>query len=621
MEESFFDTDGAGVTATPDAPMAMKSEAERAPAEDFSQTNIQVKGVDEADIVKNDGKYIYLIKGKTIRIVEAYPGEWMKEVAVIELDDQDFQPSEMYVDDNQLVIIGQVWRQRYYPHPMMRMSEPSIGIMADEMSIWPDPGFNQNRMKVYLYDISNHSKPKRQRSIEIEGNYSNSRKVGKNVYFVLNQWIPYYNILEDQPADIILPRYKDSAEGNIEKPLVRCMGVQYFPHFRNRNYLIIAGLNIADLNSDLDRKVLLGSSDNIYASRDNLYVATPHYEEVRVRDEQDIYYESRQTTLIYRFKLSDEEIEYQNQGSVGGNILNQFSMDEFDNHFRIATTEEGYRPSTGSYQSNSVYILNNNTMRVTGKITDIAPGETIKSVRFMGKKGYVVTFRNVDPLFVIDLADVNNPKILGKLKIPGWSDYLHPYDENHLIGFGREVDPMAEEADRLTRDMLLGMKLSIFDVSDVENPIELHKEVIGARGTSSELLNNHKALLFDKSKGLLAFPINITEKVGSPEDYYNVQTVFSGGIVYDVDLRNGFTLKGKVTHYQDDSIFEDSGEWFYGEEGRNIQRLIYIGEYLYSISPDFVRSYMLKTVVPVSFIKLSGKQSDGVWYLEEPMEF
>jgi len=627
MEESmmFDDMDSAGLGATSGATAdrAMEAEAPTAPADDFSQTNVQVAGVDEADIIKNDGKYIYLIKGKTIRIVEAYPGDNMREIASIELDDEDFNPQEIYVDNNQMVIIGQVWRQRYYPMPLARMAEPSFGIADSRMAIWPDPGFNQNRMKVYLYDISDRSNPERQRSIEIEGNYSNSRKVGKNVYFVINQWIPYYHILEDQPADIILPRYKDSAEGNVEKPLIRCPQVQYFPRFNDRNYLIVAGLNIADLSSDFNRRVVIGSSQNIYSSKENLYVATPHYEEVRVRDENDIYYDSRQTTIVYRFGLSADEIEYQNQGSVPGNILNQFSMDEFNGHFRIATTFDGYRRDVDDYVTdNNLYILNNDTMRVTGKVEQIAPDERIKSVRFMGNRGYMVTFETVDPLFVIDLEDVNNPQILGKLKIPGWSDYLHPYDENHLLGFGREVDPNAENADRLTRDMLMGMKLSIFDVSDVSNPREIHKKVIGERGTTSELLNNHKALLFDRSKGLLAFPITITaKKAGSTDPYNNIKTVFSGGIVYDVNLNTGFTLKGQVTHFEDDSVFEDSGEYWYGEMGRMIQRMLYIGEYLYSVSPDYVRSYDLETVIPESFVKLSGPKSDDVYYLEDTIEF
>lgn len=589
-------------------------------ADDFSETNVQVEGVDEADIIKNDGKYIYMIKGDTIRIVDAYPATGMVELSTITLDDENFNPSEIYVDEDQMVIIGQVWQQRSYPviDPLpFSGAESSIA----RTSIWP--GFDQSRMKVYVYDISDRENPTKQRSISIEGNYNNSRKVGKNVYFVINQWIPYYNVQEGQPADVMIPRFTDSEMNDEERPLVRCTGIQYFPGYQDRNYLIVAGLNIADNDSRLNRRVLLGSSQNIYASPESLYVATPHYGESIIEEEDDLIYESESTTRVYRFSLSQDEIEYQNQGVVPGNILNQFSMDESNNTFRIATTRDRYRPSEGSITDNNLYVLSTANMQVIGKIEQIAPDERIKSVRFIGNRGYMVTFETVDPLFVIDLENPRNPSILGKLKIPGWSDYLHPYDENHLIGFGREVDPAAENAERLTSEFLLGMKLSIFDVSDVSNPKETHKTVIGERGTTSELLYNHKALLFDKNKGLLAFPITITEKKDpdADPDYGNITTTFAGGIVFDVDLQNGFTEKGKVTHYEDDSAFEDSGEWFYGEVGRNIQRMLYIGEYLYSVSPDYVRAYDLEEVDPVSFIRLSGPKSDDVKYLEDDVVF
>lgn len=620
-----FSSDEETVGAT--APQAeMKSEATAGGdgAADFSETNVQVEGVDEADIIKNDGKYIYMIKGKTVRIIEAYPASGLKELSTIELDDENFNPLEIYVDDDQLVIIGNVWAYRHYPvgSPIRPILIDDV-IFENEIAIWPGPSFNRNRVKTYIYDISDRSNPERQRSIEIEGNYTSSRKVGKNVYFVLNQWIPYYNIQEGLPADIILPRFKDSAHGDEEKPLVRCTGIQYFPDFHDRNYLIVAGLNISDLDGELNRKVLLGSSQNIYASKTGLYVATPHYREVTREEDNDISITSEQATRVYRFKLSGEEIEYQNQGTVPGNILNQFSMDESGNYFRMGTTRSGWNSSLGSFTGNNLYILNKNSMEIVGSVEDIAPGESIKSMRFMGKRAYMVTFKNIDPLFVIDVSNPLDPKIMGKLKIPGWSDYLHPYDEDHLIGFGREVDPAAEDAERITPDLLMGMKLSIFDVSDITNPIESHKLVIGQRGTTSELLRNHKALLFDADKNLLAFPISITE-LKDPDlkpDYGNITTTFSGGIVFNVNLEDGFTEVGKVTHYEDDSQFENSGEYFYGEFGRNIQRLIYIGEYLYSISPDYVRSYDLDDVDPINFIKLSGPKSDDVKYLEEEPVF
>lgn len=584
-------------------------------SDDFSQTNLQVKGVDEADIIKNDGKYIYMIRGKTVKIIDAFPAGQMKEIATIELDDDDFNPSEIYIDKDQMVIIGSVYRSRTMPvEPFNPIGGPATSRMIAPQS------FGSSRMKTYLYDISNRSNPKRQRAIEMEGNYQSSRKVGKNVYFVLNQYIPYYRIQDDQPADIIIPQFKDSAHGNEDMPMTRCTGIQYFPRFSERNYLIVAGLDISDLDGDLNRRVILGNSQNIYASRENLYVAAPHYFKGERTVGRDIVIEETNGTLIYRFSLNDDEIEYQNQGFVPGNILNQFSMDEYDDHFRIATTQGNFWSNGQDKSFSNMFVLDNQTMNIKGKVTEIAPGERIYSVRFMGAKAYMVTFKKVDPLFVFDVSDHTNPKILGKLKIPGYSDYIHPYDENHIIGFGKdavEASNDMQESRNLDFAWYQGMKIALFDVSDVENPKEKFVEMIGDRGTESEVLHNHKALLFDKEKNLLAFPVTVHEikdKENAAPNSYG-EPVFQGAYVYSIDKDTGFELRGKVTHMEDDSAFENGNIWQYS--GRMIQRLLYIGEYLYSISPDYVRSYDLKTTDSKKFIKLSGEQKEDVNYIDE----
>lgn len=588
-------------------------------SEDFSQTNVQVEGVDEADIIKNDGKYIYLIKGQTVRIIEAYPGENLKELSTITLDDSYFMPQEMYTDADQMVIIGNT-------HEKQSFERPTPGPMVKDFFI-PEPIFGSNRTKIVVVNISNRESPVIQRTLEIEGNYTSSRKIGKNVYFVLNQFIPYYRILEKQTADVIIPKYKDSREGD-EKPIARCMDILTFPDSEERSYLIVAGLNIADPNAKLNRKVLIGASQNVYASPENLYVAAVNFSRARspIIEEPGIgapqvfrapFPIGETGTTVYRFKLSNDEIEYQNQGRVPGTILNQFSMDESGGNFRIATERQ---LQTAPYTSdNNLFILNRDSMEISGKVTGIAPGEHIKSVRFMGKRAYMVTFKNVDPLFVIDVEDPTNPKILGKLKIPGYSEYLHPYDDTHLIGFGREVDESID-ADKVHSDnavyytALLGMKLSLFDVSDVENPKEMFKEVIGYRGTTSELLTNHKALLFNRSKNLLAFPVTITQMVNEDpvtefidQASTPIETTFQGGIVYTVDLEKGFQLRGKVTHYEDDTAFKAAGEYFYGNPGLNVQRLLYIGENLYAVSPDVVSAYTLSTVTPIKKIDILPK--------------
>lgn len=637
MEESI-------TTNTAEAPaVSGKSESGDGAAE-YSETNVQVDGVDEADIIKNDGKYIYMIKGDTVRIISAYPPESMEEVSKIELDDSSFLPIEIYTDSEQMVIIGRTYAD-------YQSSAKSVEVASIVM---PDyyPYYNTQKTKIYIYNISDKSEPKKERSIEYEGDYNTSRKVDKNLYMVMNKSASYYNswiydVKAETETDLetenLVPKILDSADG-IEEPMVDCGGIRYFPHFETPNYLIVSGIDLSDAKSEITKELFLGSSENVYASKTGLYVATSSWDEEQVVEGDDTYWKRKEGTLIYKFNLDGTDVEFDSKGKVPGRILNQFSMDEYDNHFRIATTVgevwNDHNPST-----NNLYILDSD-MEQTGEIEDIAPGERIYSVRFLGNRGFMVTFKTVDPLFVMDLSDPENPEIAGKLKIPGWSDYLHPYDENHLLGFGKEVDESID-ADKVHSENAVyytavqGMKISLFDISDLENPKEMFKEVIGVRDTTSELLQNHKALLFDKDKELLAFPVTVTEDksqnsecnkytystcpsncalkcfpsvcnehgactkdcgdvegscVSSEDTYGNIQTVFQGAYVYTVNLEDGFTLRGKISHYDDPEIYTKSGSYFYGEYGKNIQRIIYIGDYLYSISEDIIKAATLDDV-------------------------
>jgi uncharacterized secreted protein with C-terminal beta-propeller domain len=252
-------------------------------------------------------------------------------------------------------------------------------------------------------------------------------------------------------------------------------------------------------------------------------------------------------------------------------------------------------------------------MNIAGKIEDIAPGEKIYSVRFIGNRAYMVTFRTVDPLFVIDLKDPKSPKILGKLKIPGYSNYLHPYDENHIIGFGKDAVEVANKDNNgnviNTNAYYLGMKIAIFDVRDVNNPIEEFKTTIGGRGTDSELLNNHRALLFSKEKNILAFPVTVMETTNNsntssvPE--YGKFT-FQGAYVYNIDLVKGMTLKGKISHLTDEDYMK-SGDYWYNESNKNVQRVLYIGDVLYTISNNKLMAHDIKNINKLGEIQIPNK--------------
>jgi hypothetical protein len=269
-------------------------------------------------------------------------------------------------------------------------------------------------------------------------------------------------------------------------------------------------------------------------------------------------------------------------------------MDEHEGYFRVALTSGNMWASGNAGSKNNVYVLDE-SLAIAGKLEGLAPGEKIYSVRFMGDRAYLVTFRNVDPLFVVDLSRPTAPVVLGQLKIPGYSDYLHPYDENHIIGFGKETVEVPSKGMGPDETMAFyqGMKIAMFDVTDVAQPKELFKEVIGDRGTGSELLHNHKALLFSKAKGLMAFPVELYEiknkdaiKPGEMPAYG--EFVYQGAYVYGIDLASGFDLKGRISHLTDEDL-KKSGQYGY-DYNKTVRRILYSGDTLYTLSDSMLKA-------------------------------
>lgn len=538
---------------------------------DYSETNIQVEGVDEADIIKTDGDYIYTIAQGNLVIIEAYPARNANILSTTKLD--DFSPRELFIHKNRLLIFGST-NYRF---------ENQQGKPVGE--IMPYPRY-VNVMSVKLFDISDREDPILLKIVDFEGSYLTSRKIGSNAYFVVNSYPHYYR--DRPPCEEIIPLYWETKANEKPKledmePIARCVDIGYIEPIQASNFITIASISMTDEDKDVEKEVIVGSGQNVYASLENLYIAQtswPRYNALGRLKEDAV-----QKTVITKFALDDGEIGYMGTGDVKGHILNQFSMDEYDNHFRIATTISGYSNNQDT-STNNMYVLDED-LNVVGELEGIAPGESIYSVRFMGKRGYMVTFRHIDPLFVIDLSDPENPEVLGKLKIPGYSDYLHPYDETHLIGIGKEVDASID-ADKVHTEgavyytAIQGVKLAIFDVSDVENPIEMYKEVIGDRGTESPATSDHKAFLFDKDRELLIIPMTVAElKPGQAKNMQGEYT-FQGAYVYDINLKDGFDLRGRVTHYDDDEAFKKSGYYFRGDS--SIKRSLYIEDVLYTLS-------------------------------------
>ncbi len=569
----------------PETGAVEKSAAEAAPsglgsadANDYSSTNTQVEGVDEADLVKTDGQYIYQVNGKRLLIINAYPANQMAMVSQISLNDPDFTPMELYVDGDQLVVIGQ-----YYTRIPIHQPYPA----EKNIAIYP-PQYTMETTRAIVYDIHERSMPSKVREVELEGNYLSSRKVGSSLYLVSNRYLNWYWIQNNQ---YITPRYRDSALGGTMTDL-DYNKISYCPGYVYPNFVMVAGVNLADSSLPAQVESFLGNGDNIYASPQKLYVALSDYNYNYIEDSAVPSYESK--TLIHCFNLDYGQVSYAGQGEVPGTIINQFSMDEYQGNFRIATTTGELWGSGDNISQNNVFVLDQN-LQVIGRLTGIAPGEKIYSTRFMGNRAYMVTFRNVDPFFVIDMSTPEQPLILGKLKIPGYSDYLHPYDENHIIGFGKDTVEIKNNSGG-SQAYYQGLKLALFDVSNVNNPVEISRSIIGARGSDSELLRNHKALLFSREKNLLAFPATVME-LDNPHGSYPDSALeygtfaFQGAYIYNIDLQNGLQLRGRVSHLSAEDYMKAGDYWY--ESGRNIQRILYINDTLYTLSDEIIETFQL----------------------------
>ena len=283
-------------------------------------------------------------------------------------------------------------------------------------------------------------------------------------------------------------------------------------------------------------------------------------------------------------------MQYEATGQVPGTLLNQFSLDLHEGYFRLVTTTE--------WNKHNVYILDQD-LEITGRLEDFAPRwEHLHSARFMGDRGYIVTFRMTDPLFVVDLSDPTAPKVLGELEITGYSDYLHPYDENHLIGIGKEAT---------SNGRFQGVKVSLFDVSDVSNPKEIAKFEIGDRGTDSPVLRDHKALLFNRSRNLLVMPVLLAESVlGSPSWRYG-DYVWQGAYVLHVSPEEGIHLEGEITHFADDTEFSEVG--YDHDSPLSVERSLYIGGVLYTISDAKIKMNNLENLDYINAVELPGYES------------
>jgi inhibitor of cysteine peptidase len=498
-----------------------------------STTNVQVEGVDEADMVKTDGEFIYTISRNRLFILKAYPVEEAKVLAQIQMNGT---VKGTFINGDRLVIIEEEDRKTF----------------------------------IRIFDTSDRRNPSQARTISKDGSYVSSRKIGDYIY-----------VLTTMPAncrggEVELPKtyFPDRVE---EMPADEVFYIDA-PDY-SYQFTTIMAINANYDEEPTQKVILVGDTREVYASPNNIYIAFRDFER----------------TLIHRIHVEGKEIQCAASGEVPGYVLNQFSMDEYCDYFRVATT-------TGNVVANSanhVYVLDMD-LSVVGRLEELASGETLHSARFMGNRCYLVTFKKIDPFFVIDLEDPSRPRVLGELKISGYSDYLHPCDEDHILGIGKET--VEEVGGNFA--WYQGVKISLFDVSDIGNPREVAKYEIGDRGTDSPVLSDHKALLFDRSRNLLVVPALVSDidpadyPQGVPPHVSGVH-ICQGAYVFSISQSYELVFRGRITHINETSTNVDSYTAFY------VKRTLYLGDVLYTLSDIKVKMNDFETLSEINEIQLS----------------
>ncbi len=538
FDDVFMEGADSAPSVVPSAPTTGITGATGDTAVDFSDTNLQVAGVQEADIVKTDGRYIYALKAGegTVTIVAVNDGN-PEVTSVITLpqfeDHKRFTPGLMYIRGDRLIVLGDLAT----PYVFENGNAFLYGWRAthDTMAI--------------VYDLSDRSSPVLLDTLSQSGSLVDSRMIGNVLYLVSEYTVRTTPVKEDPTTYIPMTSVGDEcytvAPGDICIPQEPA---------KRSGYTVVSGYTV-DEPAIVSTKSLLGRTGTVYCSENNLYLTAHTSESVEeIVDGAVTAYSHTYCSDISRFSLDNGTVELTASARIPGHLLNQFSLDEYDGYLRVVTTcyTYGRTVENGGYvynneQTNALYVLDSE-LNTVGSITGLAADERVYSVRFMGELGYFVTFRQVDPLFAVDLSDPTSPMILSALKIPGFSEYLHPYADGLLLGLGKNAD------ERTGRSGCL--KLSMFDVSDPTNVTE-HSKLDISDVYWAEASSNHKAIVVSAEKDLIGFAADgiyriygygedgFTERAAlslSKLDYYGVRGMYIGEYFYVVSTNGIITL-------------------------------------------------------------------------------
>jgi len=572
-------------------------------ASQVSGTNNQVANVDEADFLKNDNKYMYVAANGKVSVFDAFPAE---EATLLSRPAVKGTPRKLLTTESRAVVLSAVGTSSGAQY-----QECTYGYSC----VPTGDGFPTT---ITVLNTTDKANPKPLREISASGSLLAARRIGSMVHVVLYD-APVAERLQQMAQLSVETKRCVTSEAEYQQEMDRITAARNqvaaeiqamadtgptvtdsadpapvetralkTPRPGPASFLSVLSFNL-DTNGPVSRSTVVGRGGHVYASDRALYVAVPEFRNDPSCGGSAGYsggcgwyggYESYSSlTSIHAFTLGDGELPTTYAGSalVEGTVLNQFSMDEHQGHLRVATTT-GKTPDPNVRSTLTVLRSDGQGLATTGMIGNIAPSEDIRSVRFDGDRGFVVTFKKTDPLFAFDLSDPQAPRIAGELKIPGFSTYMHLMDATHLLTIGYDADDHGSFA------YFDGVQLQIFDVSDLNNPQLKHKEVIGTRGSSSEALTNHLAFTYFAPKQMLAIPMTICE--GGGDGSFGTNMTFNGLLVYNVTVEGGFKKLGGIPLGQDSSGSYDSSlcsSWW-TDANTSVKRSVIMDDYVYSVS-------------------------------------
>ena len=487
---------------------------------DYSETNVREQGVDEADIVKTDGTYAYVVSSGSNQVNIIRLADLTACGRVIAENGGRIQ--EIYVENGRLTLLTQVEITALTRRAGVAagsagaqdsdgsISGGTTGITDQDIQETPQVDViygsdYQTECRLTVYDISDPARPVKLGGISQEGSYRTSRMVDGYAYVFTDCW-------KDFSEGTDLTAYIPEANG--QKLASGCI---YLPQTDvTGHYILISSVNMEEPSQVKEAKGVLCDGDEYYISTNNMYITQMHYSAA-----------GDESTEIFRFAFRDGVIRGAAVGTVSGYVKDSFCLDEYDGHLRLVTT----RWNRGS-QISSLYVLDGD-LDTVGSLEDVAPDEEIKSARFVGSQGYFVTFRQTDPLFCVDLSRPEDPRIVGEVKVSGFSSYLHLYGDGLLLGIGSEAD---EDTGRET-----GAKISMFDISEPGQMTELDR--VGMKDISLWNISDYRSLLVEPEKNLIGFSTDRWKKGKEEAVYHLYRWEEDKGFVellsYEIPQKNG----------------------------------------------------------------------------------